>query len=75
MINIIKKEIDGSDVPIHRKILKDRSNPKLAVTMALRRRCFDRYVTEFISKYPYGTVINPGRGLDTRFYRTDCCLQ
>jgi len=71
MIEIIKKEIAGSDNPIHKKILKDSYNPKLAVTMALRSRRFDRYVSDFLSKYPKGTVINLGCGLDTRFYRID----
>jgi len=71
MIEIIKKEIAGSDNPIHKKILKNRYNPKLAVTMALRSRRFDRYVSDFLSKYPKGTVINLGCGLDTRFYRID----
>ncbi|MBE0676675.1 MAG: class I SAM-dependent methyltransferase [Bacteroidales bacterium] len=71
MIEILKKEITGSDNPIHRKILKDKYNQKLAVTMALRSRRFDRYVSDFLSKYPLGTVINLGCGLDTRFYRTD----
>jgi len=71
MIEIIKKEITGSDNPIHQKILKDRYNPKLAVTMALRSRRFDRYVLDFLSENPGGTVINLGCGLDTRFYRVD----
>ena len=71
MIEIIKKEITGSDNPIHRKILKGSYNSKLAVTMALRSRRFDRYVTDFLSEYPGGTVINLGCGLDTRFYRID----
>ena len=71
MIEIIKKEIAGSDNPIHKKILKDKYNPKLAVTMALRSRRFDLYVSDFLSKYPEGTVINLGCGLDTRFYRID----
>ena len=71
MIEIIRKEIAGSDNPIHKKILKDSYNPKLAVTMALRSRRFDRYVTDFLSENPRGTVINLGCGLDTRFYRID----
>ena len=71
MIEIIKKEIAGSDNPIHRKILSDSYNPKLAVTMALRCRRFDKYVADFLAKYPEGTVINLGCGLDTRFYRVD----
>jgi len=71
MIEIIKKEIAGSDNPIHQKILKDKYNPKLAVTMALRSRRFDRYVLDFLSENPGGTVVNLGCGLDTRFYRVD----
>ena len=71
MIEIIMKEIEGSDNPIHKKILKGKYNPKLAVTMSLRSRRFDHYVTDFLSKNPEGTVINLGCGLDTRFYRID----
>jgi O-methyltransferase involved in polyketide biosynthesis len=71
MIEIIKKEITGSDNLIHKKILKGSYNPKLAVTMALRSRRFDQYVLDFLSKYPQGTVINLGCGLDTRFNRID----
>lgn len=71
MTGIIKKEIAGSDNPIHRKILKDKYNPKLAITMALRSRRFDRYVLDFLFKYPEGTIINFGCGLDTRFDRID----
>ena len=71
MIEIIKKEIIDSDNPIHRKILKDRYNKKLAVSMALRCRRFDRYVQDFLSDNPEGTIINLGCGLDTRFDRID----
>jgi len=71
MIEVIKKEIAGSDNPIHKKILSNKYNQKLAVTMALRCRRFDQYVLDFLSEYPEGIVINLGCGLDTRFYRTD----
>lgn len=71
MIEIIRKEIAGSKNPIHKKILKNKYNPKLAVTLALRSRRFDRYVSDFLDRYPAGTIINLGCGLDTRFYRTD----
>lgn len=71
MIEIIKKEIAGSDNPIHKKILKDKYHPKLAIVMSLRCRRFDQYVMDFLLKYPDGTVINLGCGLDTRFYRVD----
>lgn len=71
MIEIIKKAIVGSDNPIHKKILSNMYNQKLAVTMALRCRRFDQYVLDFLVEYPEGTVINLGCGLDTRFYRKD----
>lgn len=71
IIEIFKKEIVGSTNPIHQKILKDRYNPKLAVTIALRSRRFDRYVLDFLQRHPDGTVINFGCGLDTRFDRID----
>lgn len=56
MIEIVKKEIAESDNPIHKKILKGKYNPKLAVTMSLSNRRFDLYVTDFLSKYPEGTI-------------------
>lgn len=71
MIDIIKKEVTGSDIPIHKKIVAGKYNRKLAVSMALRSRRFDRYVLDFIAVHPHGTIINLGCGLDTRFERTD----
>lgn len=71
MIELIKAELAGSRDPIHRKILKGSYNSKLAVTMALRSRRFDRYVLAFLEAHPAGTVINFGCGLDTRFERID----
>lgn len=71
IIEIFKKEIADSDNPIHKKIVKDRYNPKLAASMALRSRRFDRYVLDFLKRHPAGTIINFGCGLDTRFDRID----
>lgn len=71
MIEVIKKEIVQSSNPIHRKILKDRYSSLLAITIALRCRRFDKYVLDFITKFPEGTIINIGCGLDTRFERVD----
>ncbi len=71
MIKIIKKEIINSQDPIHKKILNDKYNPKLAVSMALRSRRFDKYTLDFLAKSPEGTIINIGCGLDTRFERID----
>ena len=69
IIEILKQELQGSDNPIHKKILFGTYSPKLAVTMALRSRCFDQYVNDFLTLHPQGTVINIGCGLDTRYDR------
>jgi len=61
----------NSPNPIHRKILRGSYNSKLAATMALRSRYFDRCVGDFIKRNPRGTVVNIGCGLDTRFERID----
>jgi len=71
MIHTIKKEIVNSDDPIHKKILHDKYSSKLAVTMALRSRRFDKYTLDFLARHPEGTIINMGCGLDTRFDRID----
>lgn len=71
IIEILRREMIGSGNPIHRKILEGRYNSKLAVTMALRSRRFDRYALDFMESNPDGTVINLGCGLDTRFDRID----
>lgn len=71
IIDLFKKELAGSTNPIHQKIVRDTYNPKLAVSMALRSRKFDRYVLDFLERHPDGTVINFGCGLDTRFDRID----
>ncbi len=39
--------------------------------MALRTRCFDRYVQDFLKRSPAGVVVNIGCGLDTLFSRLD----
>ncbi len=71
IIGLFKRELVGSTNPIHRKIINDSYNSKLAVTMALRSRRFDLYVLDFLKRHPGGTVINFGCGLDTRFDRID----
>jgi O-methyltransferase involved in polyketide biosynthesis len=71
IIDIVKREIVGSNNPIHKKIISGKYNAKLAVAMALRSRRFDKYVLDFIKYNPNGTVINFGCGLDTRFDRID----
>jgi O-methyltransferase involved in polyketide biosynthesis len=41
------------------------------VAVILREREFDRFAREFMTKYPDGSVVHIGCGLDTRFERVD----
>lgn len=67
----IKSSVAGSKNRIHRRILHDRYNNMLVVSLALRTRRFDRYVDEHISRHPQATLVNLGCGLDSRFHRLD----
>lgn len=53
------------DFSPYRKLQEDQT------FTALRIRQFDRYVIAFLQKYPAGTVVSMGSGLDTRFERVD----
>ncbi|WP_185806935.1 class I SAM-dependent methyltransferase [Bacillus salinus] len=44
---------------------------KTQITVCIRAKLMDDYVSEFLLKHPQGTVINMGCGLDTRFFRVD----
>src|SRR5512136_480639 len=41
------------------------------VAIILRNREFDRYVQDFLARYPKGVVVHIGCGLDARFERVD----
>lgn len=43
----------------------------LAQAVALRARCFDDAVRDFLHRHPRGTVIALGEGLETQFWRVD----
>jgi len=47
------------------------ASPRMAQTVALRARCYDTAVREFLDRHPNGTVIALGEGLDTQFWRVD----
>ena len=38
---------------------------------ALRARCFDKVVEEFLARYPDALVVSLGEGLETQFWRVD----
>jgi len=64
-----------SDSKLHQNLRKGhvrkRLGKKLAVTLSMRTRKFDRYCSDFLKKYPEGTIVELGCGLSTRFFRID----
>jgi len=71
----ITTELDREFARSDRRFLRDLAEGKLpyklVVSMALRTRCFDRYVQDFLKRNPGGVIVNIGCGLDTRFSRLD----
>jgi methyltransferase (TIGR00027 family) len=59
------------DSKMARQLAKNAVDPRVSVHLTLRAKKYDEYVQDFLLKNPYGTVINLGCGLDTRFYRLD----
>lgn len=47
------------------------ARPWMAQSIALRARCFDGVVREFLAAHPDGTVVALGEGLETQFWRVD----
>lgn len=67
----LNKGFSGSDRRFLRDLAGGRLPSSLVVSMALRTRCFDRYVQDFLKRNPGGVIVNLGCGLDTRFSRFD----
>lgn len=65
----IRSSLKGSQRPIHKKILKNKYNSKLVVSLALRTRRFDNYVRAFSEKNKNCTIVNLGCGFDARYLR------
>jgi O-methyltransferase involved in polyketide biosynthesis len=47
------------------------SGAALSQWQALRAKCFDRAVREFLAESPEGSVVALGEGLETQFWRVD----
>lgn len=58
------------DFSIYENMKATKRNEMLA-GIAVRTRILDDYTKEYFGKYPDGTVVNIGCGLDTRFLRLD----
>jgi O-methyltransferase involved in polyketide biosynthesis len=64
-----------SDSPLHRQLAKGKlggiANKKLITFLAIRSRRFDRYCYDFLSRNPFGIIVELGCGLSSRFSRID----
>ncbi|MBS1894642.1 MAG: class I SAM-dependent methyltransferase [Actinobacteria bacterium] len=49
----------------------ERFGESLGQFQAVRTKCFDREVRRFLQRYPTGTVVALGEGLETQFWRVD----
>ncbi|MBN2360026.1 MAG: class I SAM-dependent methyltransferase [Deltaproteobacteria bacterium] len=67
----LDRALAASNRRLHRKLLARKLPSKLALSMALRTRCFDRYSRDFLGRAPDGAIVSLGCGLDTRFERID----
>lgn len=67
----LNRELVGTDKKLYRRLIKGDLPKKLAVTLSLRTRQFDRYISDFLRREPDGIIVNMGCGLDTRFFRID----
>jgi len=70
-LELLKTIIRDSDSALYQRILKDRVKGSLVKHIVLRARQYDRYIIEYLAKYPDAAVVNIGCGLDDRFSRID----
>jgi len=71
LVALLDEQFRDSDSTILNAMVNRKLPKRLPVSMGLRTRAFDRYVSTFISEHPDAIIINLGCGLDTRFSRVD----
>lgn len=70
-LETLKKALSESDSEFYRRIFNDRIKQSLVKHTVLRARQYDRYIRDFLERYPAAAVVNIGCGLDDRFSRVD----
>lgn len=63
--------LQATDSKMARQLRERSTDPRLNVHIALRNKKYDDYARDYLQKYPNGTIVNIGCGLDTRFHRID----
>jgi len=67
----LNKILSGSKNNLYKNLSRGKLNKQLVVHIAIRAKQYDKYVFDFLKKYPEGVIINIGCGLDSRFLRID----
>ena len=67
----LNKILSGSKNNLYKNLVRGKLNKQLIVHIAIRAKQYDKYVCDFLNKYPEGVIINIGCGLDSRFLRID----
>ncbi len=70
-LNVLKEYFLESGSALHKNLFLNKVKPNLVTYTVLRARKYDRYITEFIEKYPDAAIVNIGCGLDHRFERVN----
>ncbi|WAI00210.1 class I SAM-dependent methyltransferase [Methanogenium organophilum] len=69
--SVLSPVLARSRDPLGRRLAEGILDPLLVVHIALRARRYDRYVRDFLNRFPEGVVVDIGCGLNARFLRTD----
>lgn len=71
IVKELDKELSSNKDPLARVLVRRKLKKQMFIHIAIRSKRYDKYVTDFLQKYPSGVVINIGCGLDSRFLRID----
>jgi methyltransferase (TIGR00027 family) len=67
----LNPRLASSPVRLLRSLASGRISQQLCVHLALRAGQYDAYARQFLARFPEGSIVNLGCGLDTRNYRVD----
>ena len=69
--NKLNEILKNSQSKLHKKLLEEKLQKRLNVTLSLRTRKIDEYVGQFLTSHKNCTVVELGCGLSTRYNRID----
>ena len=70
-VQLLNEELTKSDKKLHQRLSKGKIDRNGVIHIAIRAKRYDKYISDFIKKYPKAKIVNIGCGLDNRFERID----